>query len=113
MPMGGSPPWDGSNSTKPSACALRFATAFKWQGAAPTPSPAPPTLSSASNPTGLTTAWEGCQPLSGNSETIAEHLVAIGQAGFTVFNVALPYFDAIDRFAAEVIPRVRAELTPC
>lgn len=38
------------------------------------------------------------------------HLVAIGRAGFTVFMVALPGREAMDRFASEVNPLVRDEL---
>lgn len=51
----------------------------------------------------------GWQQICGDSESIAERLIAIGEAGFTVFMVALPSLDTMDRFAAEVIPLVRAE----
>jgi alkanesulfonate monooxygenase SsuD/methylene tetrahydromethanopterin reductase-like flavin-dependent oxidoreductase (luciferase family) len=48
--------------------------------------------------------------LRGDGKTIAERLIGIGRAGFTFFNVALADADARRRFAAEVIPLVRAEL---
>jgi alkanesulfonate monooxygenase SsuD/methylene tetrahydromethanopterin reductase-like flavin-dependent oxidoreductase (luciferase family) len=53
----------------------------------------------------------GWQSLSGGSQAVAEQLVGIGHAGFTFFNVALAGSDARERFAAEVIPVVRGELT--
>jgi alkanesulfonate monooxygenase SsuD/methylene tetrahydromethanopterin reductase-like flavin-dependent oxidoreductase (luciferase family) len=48
--------------------------------------------------------------LRGDSKTVAERLIGIGRAGFTFFNVALADADARRRFAAEVMPLVRAEL---
>ena len=53
----------------------------------------------------------GWQRVSGSSEAVAEQLIGIGQAGFTFFNVALADGDARERFALEVIPLVRDELT--
>jgi alkanesulfonate monooxygenase SsuD/methylene tetrahydromethanopterin reductase-like flavin-dependent oxidoreductase (luciferase family) len=55
-------------------------------------------------------AWEGWQELSGDSQSVAERLIAIGQAGFTVLMVALPSRDDVDRFSSEIIPLVRSEL---
>jgi len=46
----------------------------------------------------------------GRSQDIAEQLTAIVRAGFTVLNVVLADTDARHRFAAEVMPLVRAEL---
>jgi probable F420-dependent oxidoreductase len=51
------------------------------------------------------------QRIAGHSEAIAERLIAIGRAGFTVLNVALADADARRRFAAEVMPLVRDGLT--
>jgi alkanesulfonate monooxygenase SsuD/methylene tetrahydromethanopterin reductase-like flavin-dependent oxidoreductase (luciferase family) len=48
--------------------------------------------------------------LRGDGKTVAERLIGIGRAGFTFFNVALADADARRRFAAEVMPLVRAEL---
>jgi alkanesulfonate monooxygenase SsuD/methylene tetrahydromethanopterin reductase-like flavin-dependent oxidoreductase (luciferase family) len=48
--------------------------------------------------------------LRGRSRSIAEQLIGIGRAGFTFFNVALAGAGARQRFAAEVMPQVRAEL---
>lgn len=56
------------------------------------------------------TAWQGWHQLSGASDTITDRLVEIVEAGFTVINIAFPAPDAIERFATEVIPSVRARL---
>jgi probable F420-dependent oxidoreductase len=48
--------------------------------------------------------------VTGTSEAVTERLIAIGRAGFTFLNVALADASARDRFAAEVMPPVRAEL---
>lgn len=48
--------------------------------------------------------------LSGNSDAIAERLVSVVQAGFTVLNVGLSTDDAMEEFASDVIPRVHAAL---
>lgn len=58
-------------------------------------------------------AAQGWQQLSGDSKTLTDRLVEIAQAGFTVLNVALPGPEATGRFAAEVIPAVRARLASC
>jgi hypothetical protein len=55
-------------------------------------------------------AWQGWHQLSGSSDTIADYVFQIAQAGFTVINVAFPATDAIERFAGEVIQPVRAKL---
>jgi alkanesulfonate monooxygenase SsuD/methylene tetrahydromethanopterin reductase-like flavin-dependent oxidoreductase (luciferase family) len=62
------------------------------------------------DPGGSPSPADGWQQLSGGSEAIAERLIKIGRAGFTVFNVALPDYDARERFATEVVPLVRGEL---
>jgi alkanesulfonate monooxygenase SsuD/methylene tetrahydromethanopterin reductase-like flavin-dependent oxidoreductase (luciferase family) len=49
--------------------------------------------------------------ISGTSEVIARRLILIGRAGFTFQNIVLADADARDRFAAEVMPAVRDELT--
>jgi alkanesulfonate monooxygenase SsuD/methylene tetrahydromethanopterin reductase-like flavin-dependent oxidoreductase (luciferase family) len=56
------------------------------------------------------TAWEGWHQLLGDSKTVTDHLIEIVEAGFSVINVAFQIPDAIERFAAEVIPSVRARL---
>lgn len=61
-------------------------------------------------PNGPAASPEG-QRIAGPSETIAERLIAIAHAGFTVLNVALADADARRRFAAEVMPLVRDGLT--
>jgi hypothetical protein len=50
---------------------------------------------------------------SGNSDAITDRLVEIAEADFTVINVALPAARAIERFAVEVIPSVRARIDAC
>jgi hypothetical protein len=50
--------------------------------------------------------------ISGTSEVVAQRLIRIGLAGFTLLNVALADADARDRFAAEVMPVVRDALVP-
>ena len=53
-------------------------------------------------------AAQGWQQLAGDSETITDRLVEIASAGFTVLNVALPGPEAVEHFASDVIPAVRA-----
>lgn len=48
--------------------------------------------------------------LRGDARSIAGRLIGFGRAGFTFFNVALADAGARRRFAAEVMPLVRAEL---
>jgi probable F420-dependent oxidoreductase len=55
-------------------------------------------------------AAQGWQRLTGDSETLTDRLAEIAGAGFTVLNVALVGREATERFAAEVIPAVRARL---
>jgi probable F420-dependent oxidoreductase len=45
--------------------------------------------------------------ISGTSDAVAERLISIGRAGFTVLNVALADAAAREQFAAEVMPAVR------
>jgi probable F420-dependent oxidoreductase len=49
--------------------------------------------------------------ITGTSEAVTERLILIGRAGFTFLNVVLADAEARERFAAEVIPAVRGELT--
>jgi alkanesulfonate monooxygenase SsuD/methylene tetrahydromethanopterin reductase-like flavin-dependent oxidoreductase (luciferase family) len=49
------------------------------------------------------------RPVSGNSETIAERLIEVAQAGFTFFNLIPNGPRCLERFAAEVMPVVRRE----
>ena len=60
---------------------------------------------------GAETQRAGWRQLSGGSEAIAERLAEIATAGFTVINVAFPDPEARERFAAEVAPVVRRELS--
>jgi alkanesulfonate monooxygenase SsuD/methylene tetrahydromethanopterin reductase-like flavin-dependent oxidoreductase (luciferase family) len=50
--------------------------------------------------------------ITGTSEAVARRLILIGRAGFTFLNVVLADTEARERFAAEVMPTVRGELTP-
>jgi len=50
----------------------------------------------------------GWQLLSGSADAVAAQLTEIVRAGFTVLNVALPDPGDAERFAAEVMPAVRA-----
>lgn len=49
------------------------------------------------------------RPVSGDSETIAERLIEVAQAGFTFFNLIPNGPGCLERFAAEVMPAVRRE----
>jgi len=49
--------------------------------------------------------------ITGTSEAVARRLILIGRAGFTFLNVVLADTGARERFAAEVMPAVRGELT--
>lgn len=49
------------------------------------------------------------RPVSGGSETIAERLIEVAQAGFTFFNLIPNGPGCLDQFAAEVMPVVRRE----
>jgi probable F420-dependent oxidoreductase len=51
------------------------------------------------------------RPVSGGSEAIAERLIGVIQAGFTFLNVVLNDPADRERFASEVIPAVRREIT--
>ncbi|TAK70748.1 MAG: LLM class flavin-dependent oxidoreductase [Actinomycetota bacterium] len=55
-------------------------------------------------------AGRGWRQLTGDSDAVAGQVAQIAAAGFTVINVAFPVADEIERFAAEVIPAVRARL---
>jgi alkanesulfonate monooxygenase SsuD/methylene tetrahydromethanopterin reductase-like flavin-dependent oxidoreductase (luciferase family) len=49
--------------------------------------------------------------ITGTSEAVARRLTLIGRAGFTFLNVVLADAEARERFATEVMPVVRGELT--
>jgi probable F420-dependent oxidoreductase len=49
--------------------------------------------------------------ITGTSEAVARRLILIARAGFTFLNVVLADAEARERFAAEVMPAVRGELT--